>query len=81
MSARAAAAKGESHTLTQTKRPFSPKKLRSKPVHQFVTESEDELAGYEQEDIIEIIPALSPIDNIIFSYSRSTLDRARQSKL
>ncbi|KAG0704357.1 SNF2 family DNA-dependent ATPase [Suillus ampliporus] len=56
---RAAAAKGKSKSraATQTKLPFSPRKLRSKPVHQYMTESEDELAGYEQEDIIEIIPA------------------------
>ncbi|OAX44419.1 hypothetical protein K503DRAFT_765038 [Rhizopogon vinicolor AM-OR11-026] len=59
MPARAAAAKGKgnSRVTTQTKLPFSPKKLRSKPVRRFMTESEDELAGFEQEDIIEVIPA------------------------
>ena len=59
MPIRAAATKGKgkSHPTTQTKLPFSPKKLRSRPVRQFITESEDELAGYAEEDIIEVIPA------------------------
>ncbi|KAG2154662.1 hypothetical protein DEU56DRAFT_769656 [Suillus clintonianus] len=56
---RAAAAKGRrtSRVATQTKLPFSPKKLRSRHVRRYMTESEDELAGYEQEDVIEVIPA------------------------
>ncbi|KAG1757761.1 SNF2 family N-terminal domain-containing protein [Suillus lakei] len=57
---RAAAAKGKSTsraTTTQTKLPFSPQKLRSRHVRRYMTESEDELAGYEQEDIIDVIPA------------------------
>ncbi|KAG1846831.1 SNF2 family N-terminal domain-containing protein [Suillus subluteus] len=54
-----AAAKGKStsRATTQTKLPFSPKKLRSRHVRRYMTESEDELAGYEQEDIIDVIPA------------------------
>jgi hypothetical protein len=56
---RAAAAKSKrtSRATTQTKLPFSPKKLRSRHVRRYMTESEDELAGYEQEDIIDVIPA------------------------
>ncbi|KAG2755489.1 hypothetical protein P692DRAFT_20793136 [Suillus brevipes Sb2] len=56
---RAAAAKGKgrSRATTQTKLPFSPKKLRSRHVRRYMTESDDELAGYEQEDIIDVIPA------------------------
>lgn len=53
---RAAAGKGRSRATTQTKLPFSPKKLRSRHVRRYMTESEDELAGYEQEDIIDVIP-------------------------
>lgn len=56
---RAAAAKGKgmSRATTQIKLPFSPKKLRSRRVHRYMSESEDELAGYEQEDVIDVIPA------------------------
>jgi len=57
MPVRAAKGKRGSSATTQTKLPFSPKKLRSKPVRRFMTESEDELARFEEDDIIEVIPA------------------------
>ncbi|KAG2159672.1 uncharacterized protein EDB93DRAFT_1111462 [Suillus bovinus] len=55
---RAAAAKGKSmsRAATQTKLPFSPQKLRSRHVRRYMTESEDELAGYEHDDILDVIP-------------------------
>ncbi|KAG2075089.1 hypothetical protein BDR04DRAFT_1133497 [Suillus decipiens] len=53
----AAKGKSVSRATTQSKLPFSPKKLRSRNVRRYMTESEDELAGYEQEDFIDVIPA------------------------